>query len=74
MSRTHAVVDHVARDGVGRFLTMSGGKLTTLRLMAQDLVDAMCDQLGEARPCRTADTVLPAIARNTQLVAAGRRK
>src|SRR5262245_30944279 len=37
VSRTHAVVDHVERDGVGRFLTMSGGKLTTLRLMAQDL-------------------------------------
>jgi glycerol-3-phosphate dehydrogenase len=54
VSRTHAVVDHVERDGVGRFLTMSGGKLTTLRLMAQDLVDAMCRQLGVDRPCRTA--------------------
>jgi glycerol-3-phosphate dehydrogenase len=54
ISRTHAVVDHVARDGIGRFLTMSGGKLTTLRLMAQDIVDAMCRQLGEERPCRTA--------------------
>jgi glycerol-3-phosphate dehydrogenase len=54
VSRTHAVVDHVARDGIGRFLTMSGGKLTTLRLMAQDIVDAMCRQLGEDRPCRTA--------------------
>ena len=31
------------RDGVDGLLTMSGGKLTTLRLMAQDLVDAMCD-------------------------------
>ena len=59
VSRTHAVVDHRDRDGVTGLLTMSGGKLTTLRLMAQDLVDAMCDQLGEARPCRTADTVLP---------------
>jgi glycerol-3-phosphate dehydrogenase len=54
VSRTHAVVDHVERDGIGRFLTMSGGKLTTLRLMAQDLVDAMCRQLGEDRPSRTA--------------------
>ena len=53
VSRTHAVVDHQARDGVKGLLTMSGGKLTTLRLMAQDLVDAMCDQLGEQRPCRT---------------------
>lgn len=54
VSRTHAVVDHVARDGIGRLLTMSGGKLTTLRLMAQDLVDAMCTQLGDERPCTTA--------------------
>ena len=59
VSRTHAVVDHVARDGVGRFLTMSGGKLTTLRLMAQDLVDAMCRQLGDERPCHTATEIPP---------------
>ena len=59
VSRTHAVVDHVARDGVGRFLTMSGGKLTTLRLMAQDLVDAMCRQLGDERQCRTETEIPP---------------
>jgi glycerol-3-phosphate dehydrogenase len=55
VSRTHAVVDHRARDGVDGLLTMSGGKLTTLRLMAQDLVDAMCAQLGTDRPCRTGE-------------------
>jgi glycerol-3-phosphate dehydrogenase len=38
---------------------MSGGKLTTLRLMAQDLVDAMCRQLGDERPCTTATAVPP---------------
>src|SRR5919202_1711163 len=54
VSRTHAVVDHHERDGVAGLLTMSGGKLTTLRLMAQDLVDAMCAQMGVERPCRTA--------------------
>ena len=59
VSRTHAVVDHVARDGIGRLLTMSGGKLTTLRLMAQDLVDAMCRQLGEDRPCTTEEAIPP---------------
>jgi glycerol-3-phosphate dehydrogenase len=55
VSRTHAVVDHHERDGVDRLLTMSGGKLTTLRLMAEDIVDAMCRQLGDERPCRTKD-------------------
>jgi glycerol-3-phosphate dehydrogenase len=55
VSRTHAVVDHRERDGVDGLLTMSGGKLTTLRMMAQDIVDAMCAQLGDERPCRTAE-------------------
>ena len=53
VSRTHAVVDHAERDGVRGLLTMSGGKLTTMRLMAQDLVDAMCRQLGTERASRT---------------------
>ena len=59
VSRTHAVVDHQERDGVAGLLTMSGGKLTTARLMAQDLVDAMVKQKGEERPCRTRQTQPP---------------
>src|SRR4051812_45262566 len=59
VSRTHAVVDHRERDGIDHLLTMSGGKWTTLRLMAQDIVDAMCRQLEVDRPCRTADVQPP---------------
>jgi glycerol-3-phosphate dehydrogenase len=59
MSRGLALVDHLRRDGVGGFLTITGGKLTTYRLMAETVVDAMCAQLGEARPCRTAGEALP---------------
>jgi glycerol-3-phosphate dehydrogenase len=59
VSRTHAVVDHRERDGVDGLLTMSGGKLTTLRLMAQDIVDAMCAQLGTVRPCLTHEELPP---------------
>ncbi|HSD81408.1 MAG TPA: anaerobic glycerol-3-phosphate dehydrogenase subunit GlpA, partial [Solirubrobacteraceae bacterium] len=59
ISRAHTLLDHLERDGVGRFLTITGGKLTTFRLMAQDTVDAMCRQLGDERPCTTAVTVLP---------------
>jgi glycerol-3-phosphate dehydrogenase len=59
VSRTHAVVDHAERDGIRGLLTMSGGKLTTMRLMAQDLVDAMCRQLGTERPSRTAHEQAP---------------
>jgi glycerol-3-phosphate dehydrogenase len=59
MSRGLALVDHMRRDGVGGFLTITGGKLTTYRLMAETVVDAMCEQLGEERPCRTAEEALP---------------
>jgi glycerol-3-phosphate dehydrogenase len=59
VTRAHALLDHAQRDGVGRFLTITGGKLTTFRLMAQDTVDAICRQLGEDRPCTTAQEPLP---------------
>ena len=60
VSRSHALLDHRERDGVDGFLTITGGKLTTFRLMAQHTVDKMCEQLGEDRPCTTATTELPA--------------
>ena len=59
VSRSHAILDHGERDGVHRFVTITGGKLTTYRLMAEETVDAMCRQLGDERPCRTRDTPLP---------------
>jgi len=34
MSRGMALVDHLERDGVAGFLSITGGKLTTYRLMA----------------------------------------
>ncbi|MGH2873683.1 MAG: (2Fe-2S)-binding protein, partial [Solirubrobacteraceae bacterium] len=59
VTRAHALLDHEQRDGVRGLVTITGGKLTTFRLMAQDTVDAVCRQLGESRPCRTADEPLP---------------
>jgi glycerol-3-phosphate dehydrogenase len=59
VTRAHAVLDHRARDGIDAFLTITGGKFCTFRLMAQDAVDAVCSALGTARPCRTADEPLP---------------
>ena len=49
MSRGMAVIDHTERDGLDGMLTIGGGKLTTYRLMAEHIVDAMCDKLGEKR-------------------------
>jgi glycerol-3-phosphate dehydrogenase len=53
VTRAHALLDHEQRDGVRRFVTITGGKLTTFRLMAEETVDAVCRQLGEDRPCMT---------------------
>lgn len=59
MSRGMSILDHQARDGVSGILTIAGGKLTTYRLMAKNIVDRMCEQLGEERDCRTADEAVP---------------
>jgi glycerol-3-phosphate dehydrogenase len=59
VTRAHALLDHEQRDGVGRFVTITGGKLTTFRLMAEETVNAVCRQLGEQRPCTTATVALP---------------
>jgi glycerol-3-phosphate dehydrogenase len=59
VTRAHALLDHRERDGVGGFVTITGGKITTFRLMAQDTVDAVCDILGSKAPCTTASEPLP---------------
>ncbi|AJQ90618.1 anaerobic glycerol-3-phosphate dehydrogenase subunit GlpA [Propionibacterium freudenreichii] len=59
MSRGMAVLDHQERDGVNGLLTISGGKLTTYRLMAKRIVDIMCEELGEDRRCTTDQEVVP---------------
>ncbi len=59
VTRAHALLDHTKRDGVARFVTITGGKLTTFRMMAEETVDAVCRQLGDARPCTTKTEPLP---------------
>ncbi|HEX2883469.1 MAG TPA: anaerobic glycerol-3-phosphate dehydrogenase subunit GlpA [Candidatus Limnocylindria bacterium] len=59
ISRAHHVIDHGSRDGVGRFWSIVGGKLTTYRLMARDTADAVAAALGVDAPCRTGDEPLP---------------
>jgi len=56
ISRSHAILDHAARDGVEGLITLSGGKFTTLRLMAEQALDLACRKLKTERPCRTAET------------------
>ena len=59
ITRAHALLDHGERDGVGGLLTITGGKLTTFRLMAQETVDAVCSALRSDRLCTTASEPLP---------------
>ena len=60
-SRSAVLLDHRKRDGVSGFLTITGGKWTTFRLMAESAVDAACAQLRVARPCRTSETAAPGV-------------
>jgi glycerol-3-phosphate dehydrogenase len=57
LSRTFKTFDH-AEDGIGGFVTVTGGKGTTLRAMAEAGADLVCRKLGIDEPCRTRDTVL----------------
>jgi glycerol-3-phosphate dehydrogenase len=59
VTRSHALLNHAERDGVRRFLTITGGKLTTFRMMAEQTVDAACKALSEDRPCTTTSEPLP---------------
>jgi glycerol-3-phosphate dehydrogenase len=52
VSRSFALIDH-GEDGIENFTTITGGKLTTYRLMAEKTVDLVCRRLGVTRRCIT---------------------
>lgn len=58
VTRKYALLDHSTRDGVDGFVTITGGKWTTYRQMAEHTVDLICEKLGTERPCQTATTLL----------------
>jgi glycerol-3-phosphate dehydrogenase len=59
VSRAFYVLDHEKLDGVGGFITITGGKLTTSRMMAEKTVDLLCAKTGVDAPCRTHLEPLP---------------
>ncbi|WP_319542121.1 FAD-dependent oxidoreductase [uncultured Pseudodesulfovibrio sp.] len=59
VSRGFSLIDH-ARDNVDNFITITGGKLTTFRLMAEKTADMVCRKLGVTAPCLTRTEPLPA--------------
>ena len=59
ISRGIVCLDHETRDGLKGFITITGGKLMTYRLMAEIATDAVCRKLGVEKACETAFRPLP---------------
>ena len=59
LSRGIVLLDHETRDGLKGFITITGGKLMTYRLMAEEATNLVCKKLGVNKPCITAETPLP---------------
>ena len=71
LSRTFQTFDHAEKDGIEGFVTITGGKSTTLRGMAELCADVVCRKLGIDEPCATRDTaLLPHTAYYSEAVAA----
>ena len=58
IARTFKCFDHAETHGIGGFVTITGGKATTLRLMAEKMVDLVCQKMSIDRICETAETPL----------------
>lgn len=59
ISRGIVCLDHKKRDGLDGFITITGGKLMTYRLMAEEATNMACSKLGIDKPCTTAEQPLP---------------
>jgi len=59
ISRGIVLLDHQQRDGLSGFITITGGKLMTYRLMAEEATDLICQKLAVDKPCETAERPLP---------------
>jgi glycerol-3-phosphate dehydrogenase len=59
ITREFFLLDHADRDGLPGMASIVGGKLTTYRLMAEEISDHVCDRLGVRSTCRTATEPLP---------------
>ena len=59
ISRGIVCLDHAKRDGLEGFITITGGKMMTYRLMGEIATNAVCAKLGNTKPCVTATLPLP---------------
>lgn len=59
VSRGIVLLDHKTRDGLDGFISITGGKLMTYRLMAEMATDLICEKLAIESRCMTAELPLP---------------
>jgi glycerol-3-phosphate dehydrogenase len=59
VSRSHKLLDHERIDGIKGFASVLGGKITSYRAIAKEVVDLVCQRLNVQTPCRTASIPLP---------------
>ena len=59
VSRGIVLLDHAQRDGLEGFITITGGKLMTYRLMAEWATNKICEKLNISAKCTTAEEPLP---------------
>ena len=59
ISRGIVCLDHETRDGLAGFITITGGKMMTYRMMAEVATNLACKKLHIDKPCATATTALP---------------
>ncbi|MBQ8863371.1 MAG: anaerobic glycerol-3-phosphate dehydrogenase subunit A [Rikenellaceae bacterium] len=62
ISRGIVCLDHETRDDIPGFITITGGKLMTYRLMAEWATDLVCKKLNIDKQCQTAEVCLPGSA------------
>jgi glycerol-3-phosphate dehydrogenase len=53
LARTFKCFDHQETEGIGGLVTITGGKATTCRVMAEKTVDIVCQKLGISAECVT---------------------
>jgi glycerol-3-phosphate dehydrogenase len=58
VARTFKCYDHKEMHNLDGLVTITGGKATTLRAMAETTADVVCTKLGITVPCITAETPL----------------
>ena len=58
LSRTFKCYDHFESEGIQNLVTITGGKATTCRAMAEKTADLVCKKIGLNAACLTKETIL----------------